>query len=233
MASPAHGAPGQQQFQYQPQQQPPPPQPQQPIQYAPHAYHAPGPVTGMPPPPPSTMTAPPAASANYQGYVKGLNGWNDPPSLLTATSRKHPNATSTTNASSRIDTAAVLASVENPISHVLGGLTAAMDRVKSVVISDPIQRKVLEDTDKRLEELLERLSEQAVPDVLLAHLVVLATALNASDLVSAKRTTMTLTLMSTEHHEDAHWIVGAKRLVEMFERVIVAPPQQFTSGQGY
>ncbi|KAJ3073303.1 hypothetical protein HDU98_001853 [Podochytrium sp. JEL0797] len=203
------------------QNYPPPPQQQQ---YAPPQQQQ------YPPPPPQQHQQQPhsptgdnlagAPGTTYQGYVKGLHGWNDPPSLIGSSSKKHPST------SSRIDTRAVLQSVENPVAHVLVGLTSAMDVVKQKVIQDPIQRKVLEDTDKRLEELLERLGEMLVPDVILAHLVVLANAFNTKDLPTATKTAMTLSLMSTEHHEESHWIVGAKRLVEMYSRCVGVPEQQ-------
>ncbi|KAI9351189.1 hypothetical protein BDR26DRAFT_850628 [Obelidium mucronatum] len=189
-------------------------------------YHAQAanPHAGHPPPPPAAanQNGPNAAnqSTSYQGYVKNLHGWNDPPSLI-GSARKKANA-----GGGGIDTAAVLRSVEAPVAHVLVALTSAMDAVKQRVVTDPIQRKVLEDTDKRLEELLERLGSQSVPDVIMAHLVILSNALNAKDIPAATNTTMTLTLMSTEHHDEAHWIVGAKRLVEMYARVLQPEVQQ-------
>ncbi|KAJ3025500.1 UNVERIFIED_CONTAM: hypothetical protein HDU68_007080 [Siphonaria sp. JEL0065] len=196
------------------QQAPPPPINQQ--QYYGQQQH-------QPPPPPQNHTAG-QPGTSYQGYVKDLHGWNDPPSLI-GSSKKKANA-----GGGGIDTAQVLKTVENPIAHILVALTTAMDQVKQRVITDPIQRKVLEDTDKRLEELLERLGTQSVPDVIMAHLVILSNAFNAKDIPSATKTTMTLTLMSTEHHDEAHWIVGAKRLVEMYAKTLqpepVAPVQQ-------
>ncbi|KAJ3104262.1 hypothetical protein HK100_004085 [Physocladia obscura] len=170
----------------------------------------------------------PSQQPTYQGYVKGLHGWNDPPSLIgglgatqRGTARKAAAATPTTASTATLDADALLASVDNPVSHVLVALTAAMDLVKQAVITDIVQRKMLDDTDRRLDELLERLAVQAVPDILLAHLILLANAFTAKNPAAAKKTAMTLTLMSTEHHEDAHWIVGAKRLVDMFDRFVV------------
>ncbi|KAI8615494.1 hypothetical protein BC830DRAFT_289621 [Chytriomyces sp. MP71] len=212
----------------------PPPQQQQQHQQQQYGYGMPPPAQagqggyGAPPPPagpafsggPIGVGGGPAGGnpvqpgvagqpgTTYQGYVKGLHGWNDPPPLIgngSLSSKKKVDA---------LDVAATLKSVENPVAHVLVALTTAMDAIKQKVIQDPIQRKVLEDTDKRLEELLERLGGQLVPDVIMAHLVVLS-----NDMQAASKTTMTLTLMSTEHHDEAHWIVGSKRLVELYTRV--------------
>ncbi|TPX67623.1 hypothetical protein CcCBS67573_g07444 [Chytriomyces confervae] len=204
----------------------PPPQFQQ--QQQPQFQGQMPPMQGQPPPPPmgQQQQQQQQNGTTYQGYVKGLHGWNDPPSLIGSSSRKQ-NAKGGASADVNVDE--VLKSVENPVAHVLVGLTTAMDFVKQKVITDPIQRRVLEDTDKRLEELLERLGTQSVPDAILSYLVLLANAFNAKDMAAASKTTMKLTLMSTENHDEAHWIVGAKRLVEMYTRCLQMDqqPQQF------
>jgi hypothetical protein len=104
---------------------------------------------------------------------------------------------------------------------------------------------MVEDTDRRLEELFERLGNKDVPGPVLTPLSALAKgkafsfygelchlptarayvisfdpALNAKDIRTASDNAMQLNLLATSHSNETRWIVGIKRLVELYGRVL-------------
>ncbi|KAJ3332841.1 hypothetical protein HDU76_012905 [Blyttiomyces sp. JEL0837] len=183
---------------------------------------------------PHHYSAPVSGGSSYQGYVKGLHGWNDPPPIegssgVSGGSRKHGHghghSAPSGGGGSQVDVPAVIKSVENPTSHILVAMTSAMELVKGSV-TNASQQRIVDDTDKRLEELMERLGEEKIPDILVAQLILLSNALNSKNGREASNVSMQLTLMSTNHPEDSHWIVGSKRLVELFNRTLVPGGQQ-------
>ncbi|KAI8588654.1 hypothetical protein BDZ88DRAFT_421202 [Geranomyces variabilis] len=175
-------------------------------------------------------SAAPPPNGTYQGAVAGLNGWNDIPSdLLTGLSRKkagggssHASGTSTPSgglagpaagvAGGGID---VLQTHPDPKGLVASTVRAEMDRV--MASANPSQKRMLDDTAKRLENLYERLNADLIPPHVLALAVQLATALGARDFASA--TAATTTLMTTSFDQEGKWVLGVKRLVEMAQRV--------------
>ena len=75
---------------------------------------------------------------------------------------------------------------------------------------------MIQDTDKRLEFLFDRLSAQQVPDDVLAPLVVISQAIQAGDYGTSQKTVMEL--VTSNHPEETKWVVGLKRLVEFLTR---------------
>ncbi|RKO91784.1 hypothetical protein BDK51DRAFT_32073 [Blyttiomyces helicus] len=236
-----YGAP--QGGQYQQQQQPQQPQQPYPPTGSNQPYPGPSPYTygtqppagpygaapyspagGVPPPPLGQQqysaypehhrNTPPPPSGNYQGPVVGLNGWNDPPSLLSAAG-KRKGGSPAPGVVGIADASGVLKGVENPVNLIVGAFTTALGAVKAGV--DPSQRRMVEDTDKRIDNLFERLAGDQVGEVVLAQLVVLSNALNAKDFATANGCIMTLMTSSFDH--EGKWMVGAKRLVEMYSRM--------------
>ncbi|KAJ3297995.1 hypothetical protein HK104_011290 [Borealophlyctis nickersoniae] len=113
------------------------------------------------------------------------------------------------------DPSAVLKGVESPEGIIVAALTTALDAVKAGV--DASQRRMVEDTDKRLESLFERLAAKQLQPPVLAQLLTLANALNARDFPTANATVMSL--MTTSFDQEGKWLLGVKRLVELYQRV--------------
>ncbi|KAJ3183925.1 hypothetical protein HDU87_006043 [Geranomyces variabilis] len=181
-------------------------------------------------------SAAPPPNGTYQGAVAGLNGWNDIPSdLLTGLSRKkagggsssHASGTSTPSGSLAGPAVGgavaggggggtdVLQTHPDPKGLVASTLRAEMDR--AMASANPSQKRMLDDTSKRLENLYERLNADLIPPHVLALAVQLATAIGARDFASA--TAATTTLMTTSFDQEGKWVLGVKRLVEMAQRV--------------
>ncbi|KAJ3159371.1 hypothetical protein HDU86_001689 [Geranomyces michiganensis] len=175
-------------------------------------------------------TAAPPPNGTYQGAVAGLNGWNDIPSdLLSGLSRKkvgggssHASGTSTpSGAVANVSVggaggaADILQSCPDPKGLVASSVRAEMDRVRGS--AGPAQKRMMDDTAKRIDNLYERLNADLLPPHVLALAVQLANALVARDFASA--TNATTTLMTTSFDQEGKWVLGLKRLVEMAQRV--------------
>ncbi|TPX65974.1 hypothetical protein SpCBS45565_g04772 [Spizellomyces sp. 'palustris'] len=211
-------------------------------------YGTPPPTTGYGTPPPLLPSAPTADNSNaprtgysaypehlrntpppqghYQAGVSGLNGWNDLPTHMVtgiAVRKKGQSGSGTTSGTaspaplaSLDDPSSVLNDVVNSKGLIVGAFTTAMDRVKSGA-AEASQRRMIEDTDKRLENLYERLSADQVPNHVLASAVQLATALNNKDYTTCH--SIVMALMTTSFDQEGKWVLGAKRLVELCQRV--------------
>ncbi|KAJ3075254.1 hypothetical protein HK102_005649 [Quaeritorhiza haematococci] len=83
---------------------------------------------------------------------------------------------------------------------------------------------MIDDTDKRLETLFERLAMGELPDRVLAQLVILGKALNERDMSSA--TVVVTGLMTTSYDKEGKWVVGCKRLIEMYQKILAMQQQQ-------
>ncbi|KAI8845507.1 hypothetical protein BC829DRAFT_491647 [Chytridium lagenaria] len=125
----------------------------------------------------------PSGGIHFQGAVRGIHGWNDPPNLIGVVT-----------------------------------MVTAMTVIKQAAVVDPSQRRVVEDTDKRLEELLERLGTQSVAGPVMAQLTKVAQAINSRDVPGASAAAVQLSLLATAHSAESRWILGVKRLVELYAK---------------
>ena len=67
-----------------------------------------------------------------------------------------------------------------------------------------------------MQELFERLNEKKLPKSVLAQLIQLSNALNASDMTSAS--SLSVHLMTSSFDHEGKWVLGVKRLVELYNR---------------
>ncbi|KAI8920456.1 hypothetical protein BC831DRAFT_479532 [Entophlyctis helioformis] len=180
---------------YQPQQMMPPPT----------MGHGQQPAGGMGLPPPTRLpySAYPeynvaANSHSYQGAVSGLSGWNDPPKL------KAPGG---------IDVDKILSSVESPEGVIVAAFTEAIDSVKGIVAHQPAQRQKVEDTERRIDGLFDRLASHKIDRVVLAQLLEVAQDLNNRDFANGQA--RVLKMMTSNYSNETAWLLGAKRLIEL------------------
>ncbi|KAJ3099375.1 hypothetical protein HDU97_003248 [Phlyctochytrium planicorne] len=157
------------------------------------------------------MTARPLATggSSFQGPVKGIHGWNDPPNLIGVKSKKSGAPQDAAPAPSAADIDAGL---------IGSAMVTAMTVIKQAAAADPSQRKIVDDTDRRLEELLERLGEKSIPFPVMAQLAKVSEAINARDIPGASNASVQLTLLSSAHSSEARWILGVKRLIELYAK---------------
>ncbi|KAJ3317939.1 hypothetical protein HDV06_001049 [Boothiomyces sp. JEL0866] len=142
------------------------------------------------------------ANKSYQN-VSGA-GWNDPPL-----------------ASKALKDQEILHGVENPESTIVSIITDTLDAVKQNSRANP---RMIDDTDKRLEFLFDRLANKLVAPIYLAPAYkislgefILILALSQRDFQTAKSTVTAL--MAGVPQDDTKWIVGLKRLVELYEQI--------------
>ncbi|KAJ3056227.1 hypothetical protein HK097_007710 [Rhizophlyctis rosea] len=206
----------------------------------PTSYGTPPPAwgTGTPPPmaPPTSMhgqqpaqysaypdhlaqATPPPPSGHFQGAVPNLNGWNDIPSHLISgargKSRPGSGAATPAPAGLAIDPEEALKGIESPAGFIVAGLSTILDTVKSS--ADPSQQRMVDDTEKRLDNLFERLASEKVDRVVLAKLVTLVRSLNARDFGTSNAVAQDL--MTTSFDVEGKWVVGLKRLAELYQRI--------------
>ncbi|ORX97826.1 hypothetical protein K493DRAFT_349774 [Basidiobolus meristosporus CBS 931.73] len=81
---------------------------------------------------------------------------------------------------------------------------------------NPTQRRMLLDTEKRLEVLFERLKSGSMSTYLLAQLEVMVKAIEGSDF--AKAQSVHVELMTTEFDSEGKWLVGLKRLLDLYQK---------------
>ncbi|KAJ3179954.1 protein transport protein S31 [Gaertneriomyces sp. JEL0708] len=166
-------------------------------------------LSSGPPPPgqgyqysayPSHLVQQPPPTGHFQTAVVGVNlgGWNDIPqgALGGKTSVAHDE---------------VLNGVGNPKALIVKSFMDAMENVKARQPAS--QKRMIEDTEKRLENLYERVSTDQVPPQILAMTVQIAKALNEKDFTTANN--IILQLMTTSFDQEGKWVLGAKRLVEL------------------
>ncbi|KAJ3253308.1 hypothetical protein HK103_000749 [Boothiomyces macroporosus] len=135
------------------------------------------------------------ANKSYQN-VSGA-GWNDPPL-----------------ASKALKDQEILHGVSNPESTIVSIITDTLDAVKQNSRANP---RMIEDTDKRLEFLFDRLANKQVAPILLAPAYKISLALSQRDFGTAK--SAVTALMAGVPQDDTKWIVGMKRLVELYEQI--------------
>ena len=73
---------------------------------------------------------------------------------------------------------------------------------------------MVQDTEKRLEFLFDRLAQELVPEVVLARLVLITKDLQTGNIQRALDGVMALLSVSGDFSDEAKWIVALKRLVE-------------------
>lgn len=75
---------------------------------------------------------------------------------------------------------------------------------------------MVQDTDKRLDELFDKLASGKISRPLLARLMHLSNALNQRAHPASSQ--LTLQLMTDFMNTEGKWVVGLKRLAEMYAR---------------
>ncbi|KAI9209346.1 uncharacterized protein BJ171DRAFT_595097 [Polychytrium aggregatum] len=160
-------------------------------------------------PPPSATPLPGSASTSsssisYQGKVVGLGGWNDTPAHMTSKVAAVP--------------VAELQGIQDPKGLIVSKTTNMLAVVSSAYEQDPAQRRVIADTSKRIDELFAKLGDGVVSDAVVAYLVGSIQALDARDSVTAS--SYVAKLMSGHFDQDGRWIVGYKRLVELYQKLL-------------
>ncbi|KAJ3088294.1 protein transport protein S31 [Quaeritorhiza haematococci] len=110
-----------------------------------------------------------------------------------------------------------------PAAHkpIFEGLTKLANTVKEIVASEPQQRRMFEDCEKRLNLLFDQLNNGTVKPEVATKLLELAAALQKTDYTAATKSQMEI--MTTHFDVTGLWIVAVKRLINMAERGI-APP---------
>ncbi|KAJ3192144.1 hypothetical protein HK101_006979 [Irineochytrium annulatum] len=183
-----------------------------------------GPPMGGPPMggfvPASGMSGTPRAGgppvAHYQGVVKGIHGWNDAPNLIGAVSKKNASPSPVVPPQALVGAGTGAGAAGTAADGAIGGEVArVMQVVRTASLVDPSSKKIVDDTDKRVEELIQRLATNSVPEPCIMQLRLLAQALKAGDLAAASAASMQLTLLSTAHSTEGRWIIGIKRLLEL------------------
>ena len=76
---------------------------------------------------------------------------------------------------------------------------------------------MMQDTEKRLDDLFDKLATDKIERPILAHLIHLSNALKAKDLNTATR--ISVEFMTTIFAQEGKWVVGLKRLVELYARL--------------
>lgn len=128
--------------------------------------------------------------ANYQGVVVGLSGWNDPPKF-----------------SGKSDL--ILDNTANPEQLIMDTIKNILEILKT----SNIQERMLQDTEKRMNMLFEKLQIKEVETSTLALVVHLSNSLNLKDYQKASG--LVMELMQKGSAADSKWVVGLKRLVEL------------------
>ncbi|KAL2911215.1 hypothetical protein HK105_209323 [Polyrhizophydium stewartii] len=177
---------------------------------APQPGPAPAGMGGMGPPPVSGAASQYAAypeynpqshvvgGRSYQGPVTGMSGWNDPPKAMGADAAEAEKA---------------LAAVQAPEGVIVAAFTTAVDQAKALVERMPAQRAKIEDTDRRIEGLFDRLANHKLERVVLGQTLLVAQALDAKQYAQAQAIVMKM--MKANYANETAWILGAKRLTEL------------------
>ncbi|KAI8812135.1 hypothetical protein BJ742DRAFT_794931 [Cladochytrium replicatum] len=157
------------------------------------------PVYNYPPPVTQPVTT-------YMRPPSNLQGWNDAPTHVF-----HKKAA---GAIAAVATTQELDAISNGV--IIERLSSAMEAVSASIL-EPQQRKVVEDTSKRVEYLFERLGGEQVPAASAVILKRLVIALNDRDFAGATNQAVQLTTTSTG--DDVRWSIGVKRMVDLYARI--------------
>ena len=160
--------------------------------------------------PNSQYQQPPPASSPYSAYPEyneqsnvktnfsyqnqSLKGWNEPPSQK-----------------SNLDSKQILTGIKNPETTIVLTLTTAMNAIKPRI--EPSKLKMLEDSEKRVENLFEKLAQpNGINEQSLAYCWVICDSIGKKQYAEAKTR---VTEMMTVCVEGTRWILGLKRIIEM------------------
>ncbi|KAJ3381177.1 hypothetical protein HDU92_005545 [Lobulomyces angularis] len=135
----------------------------------------------------------------YQSHVAGLNGWNDPPKKSTSEEDDF-----------------LLDGIESPSGLIVSTLETCLEKVNMKIL--PGQKKLIEDTEKRLELLFDDLASEKISKPILAKLVVISKALTANDFQKASTTIMSI--MTGNFNVEDRWVLGLKRLIDFYPRCL-------------
>ncbi|KAI9353936.1 hypothetical protein BD770DRAFT_392755 [Pilaira anomala] len=124
------------------------------------------------------------------------NHWNDPPKKIFRKSADH------------LDDASNAQDIENIIS-------TSLEVCKSAFKTGP-QKRIVDDTSRRVEILLKELENKELSDEVIRSLHTLTEALKSKEY--AKALTVQTQLMTTEYDRHGNWITGLKRLIDLTEK---------------
>ena len=96
---------------------------------------------------------------SYQSHVSGLSGWNDPP----------PKSDSV---DANLDK--ILGSVNSPQGIIIASLSNALDGARQAFASNPQMKPRIQDIEKRMDGLFDRLASPDINKSALAHLLKVA-----------------------------------------------------------
>ncbi|KAI9599191.1 hypothetical protein BDF19DRAFT_430383 [Syncephalis fuscata] len=190
----------------------------------------PPPFTGLnaanrPPAPPRRSTVPDtpyqySQTGNYRDfrdYNHTEDGhWNDVPTSVLASARKRSGTLpSSDNDEKQSDT-----NTKTGDSLDVNGLATSIQAIleectAAIAVFNPTQKRMLEDTKRRMNELLVRLKDNQVKAHILTALSTFLNAINSQDYTTANQ--VHLDLMQTDFDSEGRWLVGAKRLVELMQ----------------
>ncbi len=126
---------------------------------------------------------------NYQGVVAGLSGWNDPPKFTKDDE--------------------ILNQTKDPEILISSTIKNILLNLKNL----QIQNRVLQDTEKRLNILFDKLDTNVIENSILGLLVHLTNSLDSKEYQKASG--LVMELMQKGSANDSKWVVGLKRLVEI------------------
>ncbi|RKO96631.1 hypothetical protein CAUPRSCDRAFT_11680 [Caulochytrium protostelioides] len=167
-------------------------------------------------------------NVTYQQSVRGLSGWNDPPSAIAGGAGLKA-AAAVVPGGRGIDPPAVFAQLrkrypdQEPRGFVMRELHDALARIKEAAAAPasrerftPQMDRQIADTERRQEALIDILAGEGVTDLCLANLVRFAMGLRERQWDEAQQAATALAVGSqTSQFEGGQWIVGIKRLMEL------------------
>ncbi|RKP06454.1 hypothetical protein THASP1DRAFT_25227 [Thamnocephalis sphaerospora] len=140
---------------------------------------------------------------DFRDYSHAEDGhWNDVPTHVLQARKSFAEPA----AGSAIDTALSTEAIELLLRDVLAECAS---------IKAPAQKRMLDDTKRRMDTLFERISGGQLSERILAEIGVFAQALAKSDYAAANK--VHVGLMQTDYDTEGRWLVGAKRLVDLVQ----------------
>ncbi|KAI8054520.1 hypothetical protein BDF22DRAFT_775283 [Syncephalis plumigaleata] len=184
-----------------------------------------GDLANRPPPPPRRSTVPEtpyqySQTGNYrdfrdQGHAEDGH-WNDVPTTVLASVRKRSGTLPLSGDDEKQNEPGVLSDTDlNPdqlatgIESILNECTAASTTLA------PTLKRMLTDTERRMQEMLTRLRNDQIAPHVMAALSLFVQAIGKQDYIAANK--VHLDLMQTNFDSEGRWLVGAKRLVEIVQ----------------
>ncbi|KAI8847667.1 hypothetical protein BC829DRAFT_444455 [Chytridium lagenaria] len=104
-----------------------------------------------------------------------------------------------------------------PAAHqpLVNGLDGLMQHCKAT-LNNPQRRRELEDTERKVANLVDQLNNSEIADDIIAKLFELVKATQGGDFTQAHR--LQVELMTTRYNATSAWILGIKRLIDTLER---------------